>query len=158
MEKNFSEVVFFWQAYFDEHSDWGQLVKKMSAKNISFGYLYEMALPMGRSCESWAIADMSDVSYSTPHYHKETEIYFVLEGAGTVVVGGKEIQVNKGDSVLTPPNTVHFTISDGDLVLGVVNCPPFQGEILISETDLDLKFDKEKFKRLTDFYSTPEAH
>lgn len=42
------------------------------------------------------------------HYHKRsTELYYVLDGDGTVVLDGVEHPVRKGSLVHIPPGTVH---------------------------------------------------
>jgi mannose-6-phosphate isomerase-like protein (cupin superfamily) len=43
-----------------------------------------------------------------PHYHKKsTELYYVLDGGGTVKLDGVEHQVTKGSLVHIPPRVVH---------------------------------------------------
>jgi quercetin dioxygenase-like cupin family protein len=76
---------------------------------------------------AWAHA--VDIDGARLHYHKvATELYYVLEGAGTVVLDGVEHKVQKGSIVHIPPGVVHGArgrmrvlvvgipdISDGDL-------------------------------------------
>jgi quercetin dioxygenase-like cupin family protein len=76
---------------------------------------------------AWAHA--VDIDGARPHYHKvATELYYVLEGSGTVVLDGVEHPVHKGSLVHIPPGVVHGAagrmrvlvvgipdISDGDL-------------------------------------------
>jgi mannose-6-phosphate isomerase-like protein (cupin superfamily) len=76
---------------------------------------------------AWAHA--VDIDGARLHYHKvATELYYVLEGAGTVVLDGVEHQVEKGAIVHIPPGVIHGArgrmrvlvvgipdISDGDL-------------------------------------------
>lgn len=69
---------------------------------------------------------MRGMQLAAPHYHiDETEIYIILQGSGLVVVGNKEHRVEKGSVVITLPNTVHFTVPEKDLVMAVINTPPF---------------------------------
>jgi mannose-6-phosphate isomerase-like protein (cupin superfamily) len=95
---------------------------------------------------------MRGVKVALPHYHKngETEIYFVIQGLGLTVVGGKEIYLEKGSVVVTPPNTTHFTIPKRDLVMMVINTPNFNAENIVEPTDSDpnVKFDKEQYDKL----------
>lgn len=70
-----------------------------------------------------------DIDGSRPHYHRRaTEIYYVLEGEGTVLLDGEEHTVKTGSVVHIPPGVVHGAkgrmrvlvvgipdISDGDL-------------------------------------------
>ncbi len=49
-----------------------------------------------------------DVDGAKPHYHRRgTELYYVLEGEGAVVLDGKEHPVRKGSIVQIPPGVVH---------------------------------------------------
>lgn len=42
------------------------------------------------------------------HFHKRaTELYYVLEGAGMVLLDGVEQEVRKGSLVQIPPGVVH---------------------------------------------------
>ncbi len=55
---------------------------------------------------AWAHA--VDIDGAKPHYHKRsTELYYVLEGEGTVSLDGKEHAVTKGSLVHIPPGVVH---------------------------------------------------
>lgn len=55
---------------------------------------------------AWAHA--VDIDGAREHYHKRsTELYYVLEGEGTVVLDGQEHPVRKGTLVHIPPGVVH---------------------------------------------------
>ncbi len=55
---------------------------------------------------AWAHA--VDIDGAKLHYHKRsTELYYVLEGGGTVVLDGVEQPVSKGSLVHIPPGVVH---------------------------------------------------
>jgi quercetin dioxygenase-like cupin family protein len=70
-----------------------------------------------------------DIDGSKPHFHKiGTEIYYVLEGEGSILLDGEEHAVRTGSVVHIPPGVVHGAkgrmrvlvvgipdISDGDL-------------------------------------------
>jgi mannose-6-phosphate isomerase-like protein (cupin superfamily) len=76
---------------------------------------------------AWAHA--VDIDGAREHYHRvATELYYVLEGEGTVRLDGVEHPVRKGSLVHIPPGVVHGAqgrmrvlvvgipdISDGDL-------------------------------------------
>lgn len=76
---------------------------------------------------AWAHA--VDIDGARLHYHKvATELYYVLEGEGTVFLDGVEHEVRKGSIVHIPPGVLHGArgrmrvlvvgipdISDGDL-------------------------------------------
>ncbi len=55
---------------------------------------------------AWAHA--VDIDGAKPHYHKvATELYYVLEGEGAVILDGEEHPVRKGSIVHIPPGVVH---------------------------------------------------
>ena len=55
---------------------------------------------------AWAHA--VDIDGAKPHYHRRsTELYYVLEGEGHVVLDGVEHPVQKGSLVHIPPGVVH---------------------------------------------------
>ena len=55
---------------------------------------------------AWAHA--VDIDGARLHYHKiATELYYVLEGSGTVLLDGAEHEVRKGSIVHIPPGVVH---------------------------------------------------
>ena len=55
---------------------------------------------------AWAHA--VDIDGAREHYHKRsTELYYVLEGEGAVVLDGVEHPVRKGSIVHIPPGVVH---------------------------------------------------
>lgn len=49
------------------------------------------------------------------HRHNASqEIYYVLEGRGSMTLGGDARDVRKGDAILIPPGTVHRIRNAGD--------------------------------------------
>ncbi len=131
--------------------DWEPLVEGVEPKPTGCGLVYEVESPLNRPNESFAIADMRGLYETEPHFHlKEHEIYFVLQGTGIVCVGGVEYQVRPGDAIPTPPHTAHFTVPNADLVLGVVNSPPFRAEnyVALGGSDPKVGFDSEQYRRL----------
>ena len=55
---------------------------------------------------AWAHA--VDIDGAKPHFHKRsTELYYVLDGSGTVTVNGVEHPVSKGSMIHIPPEIVH---------------------------------------------------
>lgn len=55
---------------------------------------------------AWAHA--VDIDGARPHYHKiATELYYVLEGEGVIVLDGEEHGIRKGSVVHIPPGVVH---------------------------------------------------
>jgi mannose-6-phosphate isomerase-like protein (cupin superfamily) len=149
------DTVSAWQQYLRTAPGWETLVKGVTPKDTDCGPVYEIANPIDRHGEGFAISDMRGVRVAGPHYHTngETEIYFVLVGMGTVVVGGKEIAVSEGSVVVTPPDTAHFTIQHGQhgLVLAVVNTPPFNvaNYVALTESNPDVGYDRDQFLRLS---------
>lgn len=55
---------------------------------------------------AWAHA--VDIDGAKLHYHKRsTELYYVLEGCGTIILDGIEHAVSRGSLVHIPPGVVH---------------------------------------------------
>ncbi len=55
---------------------------------------------------AWAHA--VDIDGAKLHYHKRsTELYYVLDGSGSVILDGAELRVAKGSLVHIPPGVVH---------------------------------------------------
>jgi quercetin dioxygenase-like cupin family protein len=68
-----------------------------------------------------------DIDGARPHYHKiATELYYVLEGSGTVIVDGEEHEVRKGSLVHIPPGLIHS--ARGRMKVLVVGVPDISGE------------------------------
>ncbi len=147
-----AEIVTAWAALLAGVNDWQILVKNNIPKKTGCGLVYEITNPIDRPDESFAIADMRGLQFSEPHHHPETEIYFVLQGSGLIAVGGKETLIQKGSVIVIPSNVAHFTIPEKDLVLAVVNTPPFKNENyhVLHEENAAVQFDKAQFKRLVD--------
>jgi len=150
------DVLDAWQPYIDDLTqaeNWQDVVSGTEPKATGCGPIYEPGNPIDRPTESFAIADMRSIAFAEPHYHTngETEIYFVLAGLGRVVVGNKEMPIAKGDVIVTPPDTGHYVIPTKDLVLVVINNPPFSpaNSVDLIESNPDVGFDHEQFMRLT---------
>lgn len=142
-------VVAAWKRYLDSVSDWERLVEGVVPKETGNGLVYELRSPIDRPGESFAVVDMRGLGVTEPHYHTngEIEIYFVLSGGGIVVVGGEEYEVGPGSVIVTPPDTAHFTVPSGDLVLAVVNTPPFNPDNykVLTGSNPDVGFDQGQF-------------
>ena len=63
---------------------------------------------------AWAHA--VDIEGAKPHYHKRsTELYYVLDGEGAVVLDGVEHPVSRGTLVHIPPGVAHAVIGIPDI-------------------------------------------
>lgn len=63
-----------------------------------------------------------DIDGAKLHYHKvATELYYVLEGEGTVTLDGEQHAVQKGSLVHIPPGVVHG--ANGKMRVLVVGIP-----------------------------------
>lgn len=73
--------------------------------------------------QSLAEARLPPGGATTPHYHIQTEeIYFILEGRGTMRVDNELRQVGPGDAIAIPPGTVHQIVADADSTLRFLCC------------------------------------
>ena len=80
-----------------------------------------------------------DIDDSRPHYHKRaTELYYVLEGDGFVVLDGNEHPVQKGSLVHIPPGVVHG--SKGKMRVLVVGIPDISDDdLFFPEADAEVR-------------------
>ena len=57
------------------------------------------------------------------HYHPNTEeIYFILEGSGSMVIDGETRQVGPGDAIAIPPGAIHNITNVGQVELRLLCC------------------------------------
>ncbi len=145
------EVVRVWQNYLTNQGGWQDLIVGIEPKPTGCGPVYELANPIDRPDESFAIVDMRELVITEPHYHAhgETEIYFGLQGVGSVVVGRERQAIAPGSVIVTPPNTVHYTLPRREVVLAAVNTPPFKLEnyIVVVGTNSEVGFDAEQYEQ-----------
>jgi mannose-6-phosphate isomerase-like protein (cupin superfamily) len=81
---------------------------------------------------AWAHA--VDIDGALPHFHKvATELYFVLEGGGSVTVNGVEHEVRKGSLVHIPPGVVHS--AQGKMRVLVVGIPDISDDDYFAAAD-----------------------
>lgn len=60
---------------------------------------------------------------TAPHYHPLTEeIYYILEGTGSMRVGDEICEVGPGDAIAIPPGAVHSICTTSDLPLKFLCC------------------------------------
>jgi mannose-6-phosphate isomerase-like protein (cupin superfamily) len=151
---NIKEVIQVWSDYAATVDNWEDLVEGVEPKSTECGPVYEPPSPLDRPEESFAVADMRAVKVAEPHCHTngETEIYIVLTGLGLTVIGGEEIEIKQGSVVVTPQDTAHFTIPKENLVMMVINTPPFNpaNNVPINETNLGVGFDRAQYDRLVE--------
>jgi len=74
---------------------------------------------IAKSPAAWVHA--VDIDGAKLHFHKHsTELYYVLDGSGTVSIDGVEHQVSKGSLVHIPPHAVHGAFGEMRvLVIGI---------------------------------------
>ena len=77
--------------------------------------LAEATIPLGKATER--------------HYHKlSEEFYFILEGTGTMEIGGEERPVSPGDAILIPPGAWHQITAAQTLRFLCCCAPPYSHE------------------------------
>lgn len=141
------KVIQKWQQYLHTIEDWKNLVNHIIPKECGCGLVYELPHISNSKNESFAIADMSNLLISEPHYHPELEIYFILQGTGLVLVGNTEYSVQKNSIVVIAPNIAHYTVPEKNLVMAVVNMPPFnaQNYVPLMDDNAQVQFSKKRF-------------
>ncbi len=81
--------------------------------------------------QSLAEASLPPEGATERHYHKlSEEIYFILEGSGTMELDGELRKVGPGDAILIPPSAWHqITADDGNGLRFLCCCaPPYSHE------------------------------
>ena len=67
---------------------------------------------------------VTHIQDSRKHYHKDvTEIYYILDGEGSIELNGKQRSVKPGTAILIPPGVRHRTL--GKIRLLNIPIPPF---------------------------------
>lgn len=155
-----NKIIQKWQQYLQTIEDWKNLITHIVPKECGCGLVYELPDISDSKNESFAIADMSNLRISEPHYHPELEIYFILQGTGLVVVGNTEYSVQKKSIVVIDPNIAHYTVPEKNLVMAVVNMPPFnpQNYMPLMDDNAQVQFSKKQFdlyaKNISDSFLT----
>lgn len=76
-----------------------------------------------------AWAHTVDIDGSSPHYHREgTELYYVLEGEGTIRLDNEEHAIRKGSLIHIPPGVIHS--ATGRMRVLVVGIPDIREDDL----------------------------
>jgi mannose-6-phosphate isomerase-like protein (cupin superfamily) len=156
---NFNKLIQEWDAFL-RTSSLETLIEECEPIVTANGLIYELPNYLQRKDESFAIVDMRHISASEPHYHVETEVYFVLQGGGVIVVGGQEQTIVADDIVVIPSNLAHFVIPNNECVIAIVNTPPFNPDHykVVTKTDPHVCFDQEQFLKLKHKQSIKETH
>ena len=86
--------------------------------------------------QSLAEARLPVGAATTPHHHPQTEeIYYVLEGHGSMQIGSEIRPVGPGDAIAIPPATRHQIRNTGSVVLKFLCCctPAYEDEDTVLE-------------------------
>lgn len=76
--------------------------------------------------QSLAEARLQPAASTTRHYHPRTEeIYYILEGRGSMSIGNETRDVRIGDAIAIPPGAEHqITNTGGDTLKFLCCCAP----------------------------------
>jgi len=75
---------------------------------------------------------------TTPHHHPRTEeIYYILEGHGSMQIGSESRAVGPGDAIAIPPGVRHQIRNTGSVVLIFLCCcaPAYEEEDTVLENE-----------------------
>lgn len=73
--------------------------------------------------QTLAEARLSPGRFTTPHRHLKTEeIYYILEGRGSMQVDGETRAVVPGDAIAIPPGSAHKITNTGNGLLKFLCC------------------------------------
>jgi mannose-6-phosphate isomerase-like protein (cupin superfamily) len=78
--------------------------------------------------QSLAEAELAPGAATERHFHEASEeLYYLLEGAGTMEIDGETRSVGPGDAILIPPGAWHQIHATGDEPLRFLCCcaPPY---------------------------------
>jgi len=95
-------------------ADGSQIRSILDASNapVKLQSLAEASLPAGKSTQR--------------HYHRASEeLYFLIEGCGTMEVDGESSPVGPGDAILIPPGARHQITADSPLRFLCCCAPPY---------------------------------
>lgn len=66
---------------------------------------------------------------SAPHIHRKSqEIYYILEGSGTMRLGGEAMNIEAGDAILILPGTPHSVKAASSVRILCICSPPYSHE------------------------------
>ena len=78
---------------------------------------------------SLRIIRLSPGKMVNPHiHHMTTQIYFLLEGIATVIVGGTEKKLNPMESLRIPVDTVHTISTEATATVLSISIPPLRAD------------------------------
>jgi len=63
---------------------------------------------------SVTLVEMEPGGFQHHHHHEAEQMYFILKGSGMMKVNDEEKQVNEGDCIFIPSNSVHGLENDGN--------------------------------------------
>ncbi len=96
------------------------------------GSRYRLISQGDRDVAAWA--HVVDIEDSRPHYHRQgTELYYVLDGGGTIWLDGEPQEIRQGTLVHIPPGVVHS--AEGRMRVLVVGIPDIDEEDLFFPED-----------------------
>lgn len=144
------EIILVWGTYFSQQCNLQEIMETYKPIRSGCGIVYELPNALNRPNESCALVDMRTIAWTEPHYHPETEIYFILQGNGLLVIAGIVQKITISDIIVIPSNKAHFIIPGNDLIIGVINTPPFNAEnyIPLTESNNIVEFDRNQFDAL----------
>ncbi|MFO0904609.1 MAG: cupin domain-containing protein [Pirellulales bacterium] len=103
-----------------------QNIRQVPAFTTKDGSEIRELLAPRNSCivrQSLAEARLPPGASTTPHHHPATEeIYYILEGRGTMRIGVERREVGPGDAIAIPPGASHQITNIGDSTLLFLCC------------------------------------
>jgi mannose-6-phosphate isomerase-like protein (cupin superfamily) len=73
--------------------------------------------------QSLAEARLNPGAITAAHFHRLTEeIYYIVQGTGTMTIDGQRRDVGPGDAIAIPPGAVHQILNSGNESLAFLCC------------------------------------
>jgi mannose-6-phosphate isomerase-like protein (cupin superfamily) len=96
----------------------------------------------GEGCDGWNLLQREEVGViqervpagasETRHHHaRARQLFFILEGEGTMELEGQDIRILKGEALEVTPGALHrfFNRSKADVHFLVISVPPSRGDL-----------------------------
>ena len=105
---------------------------KSTRERSTCGWRYRLISEGDENIVAWV--HVVDIDGAKPHYHKRAiELYYVLEGEGTIRLDGQEHAIRKGSVVQIPPGVIHS--GTGRMRVLVVAIPNVKDDMFYPEQD-----------------------
>jgi mannose-6-phosphate isomerase-like protein (cupin superfamily) len=90
----------------------------------------------GSSDTAGWMVEMDPGAQATPHELTREEIFVVLDGRASIMIGGRAISAERNDAIVVPPATTFELANAGDRSLRMLCCMPAGGQARLADGTL----------------------